>query len=200
MNLKNIHTINLLGKICIFILIVLFCIWIYIDFEKEASILTLVIIEISIIASLIAMNWIANIRAKIHLNEGKLKRFGKKVNFNSLSLIQLGPGLLMLLTSLFSANNPNQKVRLLLFSSILIFSGIQKRIRYYVEIKNNYISKLNLIHFKISKIRAIDYSENLIVIENHNKKMEIFLNELSGEEKQKLLNDLKQIEMTINFS
>lgn len=183
-----------------FLFAVLFAGFFYLDTQKDTSSVTIAIIAILTAVSAVGTIGFARLRDRISVQDGTLKRYGKKASLNFSSILLLVVGGYHLLSLFLPAVSPNHIIKALLFGFIFIFSGIQNRTRWYIEIKDKYIIKNKINHFKIDAIESLAFTNDTIVLKNAKKTMIIGLNELTSEEQGALTNELREVEKRVYVS
>lgn len=189
--------INLLAGISIFAFGAFFAAFFYLDEQKDASTFAVAIVAVFTAVSVFCMIGVAHLRDTYHLQQGTLKRYGKKASINFSSILLLVVGGYHLLSLFLPAVSPNHIIKALLLGFVFIFLGILNRTRFYVEIKSKYIIKNKVEYFKIDSIESFCFTDDTIVFKNAKKSMEIRLNELNREERGALTNDFREMEKEV---
>lgn len=159
-----------------------------------------IIESILLIVCAVSMIFIRMIKEKLEISVGFKKAYSVKIGFNSIVLINLGLGILWIAIGVLALNDINRFVLNLTIGILWIISGFSKISRYYIQITDKSIVKLDLDYLKIKEIELINFSPDKIILKTTKRTMEIFYADLKSDEKQLIINDFEKIKLKNNLA
>jgi hypothetical protein len=159
-----------------------------------------IIESILLIVCLVSMIFIRMLKHRLKLIKGLLKAYGEKIGFNSILLINIGIGAIWIILGFLTYNDSNAFVFNLTVGIIWIIAGFSKISRYYIQITDRSIIKLDLDFIKINAIELITFSPDKIILKTAKRTMEIFYADLKSDEKKSIINDFEEIKLKNNLA
>jgi hypothetical protein len=159
-----------------------------------------IIESILICGGMISIIMLKKSKLKLQIELGILKTYGKKIKFNSISLIHFGLGIVFIIIAGLSLDNINEFTFKFTVGIFWIISGFANKLRFYIKITNREIIKFNFDYIKISEIESILYTSDKIIIKTGKRTMDIFYADLNINEKQILIDDLEDIRLKNNLT
>ncbi len=159
-----------------------------------------IIESILLIVCLISMIFIRMIKYRLKLTKGLLIVYGEKIGFNSILLINIGIGAIWKILGFLTYNDSNAFVFNLTVGIIWIIAGFSKISRYYIQITDKSVIKLDLDFIKINAIELITFSPDKIILKTDKRTMEIFYADIKSDEEQLIINDFEEIKLKNNLA
>ncbi|MDD2798617.1 MAG: hypothetical protein PHV20_08510 [Bacteroidales bacterium] len=144
--------------------------------------------------------FLRRIKLRFKNRTGLLKVYGEKVGSNSISLINLGFGIIWVIFGFLDYKDINGLIFKVTVGFGYFIASFLKWRRYYVQISDKRIIQLDSKFMEIRDIKSIVFLGDKIEIKSTNRTIEILFSEINDHDRQYIIDDFETIKLKYNLN
>lgn len=159
-----------------------------------------ILVTVFMLLSLFSVFILRDLKIKRQIKDGELSRYGKNTQLAWLSIALFGVAALNLVIVIIDFYHSQFHALRIVNVAVFMMVGFQRRTNYYLVITEKKILKNGREQFLLANIEEMEVFENLVELRSQKKVMQIGFEQLTSDEKEKLLLELERIAAKTNAS